>query len=124
MPYQILSFTADSQAAQAPWVEFQALKGFYLVGAQICAQTFTGAPTSVNIDVNDDGAAIAGFTAVPSEATAGTPAITKTTGLGGSVALPAHVDADSIVAIDINFVAGTAPTVTDFCVLLYILVDE
>ena len=122
--YQVLPFTADSQAAQAPWIEFQAVKGFWLVGAQICAQTFTGTPTSANIDVNDDGVAIAGFTAAPSQATAGTPAIVKTTALGGAVALPAHVDADSIVAIDLNFVAGTAPTVTDFTVLLYILPDE
>jgi len=122
--YHILPFTADSQAAQAPWIEFQTLKGFWLVGAQICAQTFTGTPTSFNIDVNDDGVAIAGFTTAPSSPTAGTPATVKTTALGGAVALPAHVDADSIVAIDVNFVAGTTPTVTDLTVLLYILPDE
>ena len=124
MPYQVLSFTADAQAAQAPWIEFKAPKGFWLAGAQICAQTFTGTPTSFNIDVNDDTVAITGFTAAPSSATAGTPEVVKTTAIGGAVALPAHVDADSIVAIDVNFVAGTAPTVTDLTVLLYILPDE
>lgn len=119
---QQLTFSFDSSAAQAPLFEFQALKGFWLLGASYCPQTYTGTPTSSNIDINDDGTAIAA--AVCSVATAGTPATYKTTGLGGSVAIPAHVDADSIVAIDLNFVAGTSPTAVDGAIVLTIDVDE
>lgn len=114
-----LTFCADSQAALAPWMEFTALRGFTLVGVSVCAQSFTGSPTNLNLDVNDDGTAIV---AALAHATAGTPATWKSKALGGSND-PVHVDADSIVSIDVNFSGGTSPTGVDLNVVLYILPD-
>lgn len=115
-----LTFNCDAQAALAPLYEFVAVKGFFLLGASYCAQTFTGTPTNTILTVKDDTVSILTVT----HATAGTPAATKTTALGGTTALPTHVDADSIVALDISFTAGTSPTVTKAAIVLWIDEDE
>jgi len=115
-----LVFNADAQGAQAPWFEFTALWGFTLVAIDLACQTFTGAPTSMNVDINDDGTAI--VTTLPSVATAGTPATWRTKHVGGTID-SVYVAKDSIVAIDLNFVAGTTPTGTDIACTLWVLPD-
>jgi hypothetical protein len=117
--YDTLVFNADSQAALAPWMEFYAFKGFWLVGVSLNAQSFTGSPTNANIDVNDDGAAIV---AALAQTTGGTTVTWLAKDVGGNNS-PVHVAAGSIVSIDMNFSGGTSPTVVDTAVVLMVRWD-
>lgn len=120
---KLLTFTWDASAAQDPLLEFTALKGFWLLGASYCPQSYTGSPTNSILAIKDDGTAITGFSAI-TVTTAGTPTTVKTTGLGGTVAIPATVAADSVVALSLSFTAGTSPTAVDAAVVLWIDEDE
>ena len=118
---QLISLTLpDAQQALNPVYEFQAVKGFFLLGASFCAQSFGGAPTNAILTVYDDAAAILSVT----HATAGAPAVARTTGLGGSAPLPAHIDTDSVVALGLSFTGGASPSVTKALVHLWIDADE
>jgi hypothetical protein len=117
-----LTFTWDASAAQDPILEFTAIKGFWLLGASYCPQSHTGTPTNSILTVQDDTVAVTGFALTVT--TAGTPTTVKTTGIGGTVALPAHIDADSVVGLKLAFTAGTSPTAVDAVVVLWIDEDE
>jgi len=91
-----------------------------LVGMSGALDAVTGSPTAVTVDVNDDGAAITGFTAVALGTTAGAAETVKTTHLGGTVA-PVEIAADSEVDVDVNISGGSSPT-AGATVVLFLLV--
>jgi hypothetical protein len=99
-----------TQAAGNALCGFEALEDFTLVGASFSLDAVTGSPTTVTMDVNDDGAGIAGFTAVNVGTTAGAVTPVRTTHYGGAVAIPADIAAGSEVDVDLNISGGTSPT--------------
>jgi hypothetical protein len=118
---RLVTFCFDAQAqGDADGVHvFQALRGFTLVGASLCAEALTGTPTAFDVDVQDDGSDV--ITALAAH-TAGTPGTWLSTALGGSND-PVHVAADSTVEIDVNFTGGSSPT-ADYHVQLWATLDE
>ena len=91
-----------------------------LVGASMALDAVSGSPTGCTIDVNDDGSAPTGFSAVAIGTTAGAGTTVKTTELGGSVA-PVRIAADSEVDIDVNLAGGSSPEAA-VTVVLWLLV--
>jgi hypothetical protein len=92
--------------------------GMTLVGASFYPGVFTGTPTSVNIDINNGSTEVAAT--VCSSTTAGTAGEWLTTHFGGSNT-PSAFDAGDTLKIDINFVAGTSPTVTGQVILTFLV---
>jgi hypothetical protein len=105
-----ISLKFHTQAAGNALCGFEALEDLTLVGASLSLDAVTGTPTAVTMDVNDDGAGIAGFTAVSVGTTAGAVTPVKTTHYGGAVAIPADIAAGSEVDVDLNFSGGSSPT--------------
>lgn len=122
MAKKSLTFCWDSSGAQDPLIRFPAVKGFYLLGASYNARAHGGSPTNSQIIVKSGTTAISGFTLTL--ATPGTPVSVTTTALGGSVALPAHIDAGTNIGLQLSFTGGTSPTASNGCVVLYIDEDE
>jgi hypothetical protein len=91
--------------------------GMTLVGASFYPGVFTGTPTSVNIDIMNGSTAVA--EAVCSSTAAGTAGEWLTTHFGGSNTPSAFAAGDTL-KLDLNFVAGTAPTVTGQAVLTFL----
>ena len=116
IPY-VFTESAAIAAADPVW-EFNAPQGLTLVGVSLCGQTFTGSPSSWNIDIVDDGVdALAG---VAVHATAGTPAVWKSKHLGGT-ADPVYIAPGSVVGITLNVTGGTSPTIAKLAVIVWAL---
>ena len=90
--------------------------GITIVGVSVAAEAFTGSPTGFNIDIQDDDVDV--ITAIAAN-TAGTAGEWKSTHFGGSNA-PVVVAAGSEIEVDVNLVAGSAPT-ADYDVTIYAL---
>lgn len=93
-----------------------------IVGASFSLDVVTGTPTSVDIDINDDGTAITGYAAVNCGATAGVITVKKSTHFGGTVAVQ-RIAAGSEIDFDIAFTAGSTPT-AGLTIVLYLLVGS
>ena len=118
MNIQTLSLSWDSSVGQDPLFEFSVLQGITVVGLSYCPQSYTGSPTSSNIDIVDDGVdVIAGACVV---ASAGTPATWKSKSLGGTQD-PVAIAGGSVVGVTLNFTGGTAPAALDGTVVIYYL---
>ena len=81
----MMALSGKAVAATNTYHEFTALAGFTLVGASLCAASFTGTPTGFNVDVNDDGAVVGilqPFTGSVSKAFVWKSALTVLPGLG------------------------------------------
>ena len=111
-----MTLTGKGVAATNTYHEFTAMQGMTVVGASLCAASFTGTPSGFNVDLNDDGAAA--ITALAAN-TAGTPGEWRSTALGGSND-PVSIARGSNVTVDVNFSGGTAPT-ADYTLLIYYL---
>ena len=113
---RVVAFTAQEQVTADSVFTFQTLEAMTIVGISLEALAFTGTPTGFNIDIQDDEEDV--ITAVAAD-TALTPGTWLTPHFGG-VEIPVHIAAGSEVEVDVNLVAGTAPT-ADFTLLIYYL---
>lgn len=114
-PLQMTFTEAAAISAADPLFEFLALQGMTIVGVSLCGQTFTGSPTSWNVDIVDDGVDVVAGVAV--QATAGTPAYWESKHLGGA-ANPVFIEAGSVVGITLNVTGGSSPTIAKLCIVI------
>lgn len=94
-----------------------------LVGASVTLDFVSGSPTAVSVDINDDTTAITGFADIALGATAALGAHIKTVHMGGTVAVPALIAADSVIGLDLKFTDGSTPK-ANITAILWILPSE
>ena len=118
-----VSLTCPIQAAANAVASAELPFNATLIGASFSLDKSTGSPTTVTVDINDNGTPpSAAYTAVDIGTTDGAALTVKSTHLGGTAAIAALTSGHE-VDFDVNVTGGSTPTMR-VTVVLFLLVDE
>ena len=106
----VMTFTIDSTAAQAGLIKFTMPFSMRIDAFEASVRAFTGTPTSMEFDLNDDGT-----TVLSSDLSVSSVATITAATISSSAAVMAK---GSVVTIDASFTGGSSPTGVDVTLMI------